>query len=127
MLQHLIAHAIGRTQAGQFLNMLMMILFVIALPVASVAGFSAFAWHQYAKESRYQQRYGEGWKAQYEANEEGRLSAARVKVVAALVGAVANSFLGILLYRQLFPALLHGGASPRSTRRRSHRSRSSQR
>ena len=117
-------HAFSRTPAGQFFRGLMLLLFVIVLPVGSVAGFSAFAWHQFANESRYQKRFGDDWKMQFEANE-GRLSTARVKVGVVLLGAIANSFLGVLLYRHLVRALRGGGSASRSSRRRSRRRRSS--
>src|SRR5580765_994025 len=103
ILGHLIGHALGRTQGGQFFNMLMMLLFVVALPVGSVAGFTAFAWNEFAKESDYQRRFGADWKAQYQA-EQGSLTAARIKVGVAMLGVVVNTFLGILIYRHLFPA-----------------------
>jgi hypothetical protein len=120
ILGHLIGHALGRTQAGQFFNMVMMLLFAVALPVGSVAGFTAFAWNEFAKESDYQRRFRADWKAQYQA-EHGSLAAARIKVGAAMSGAVVNTFLGILLYRHLFPALRGVGDATRPPRRRSRR------
>ena len=120
ILGHLIGHALGRTQAGQFFNMLMMLPFAAALPVGSVAGFSAFAWIEFSKESDYQRRFGADWKAQYQA-EEGSLTAARIKVGATMAGVVVNTFLGILLYRHLFPALRGVGYATRPPRRRSRR------
>lgn len=120
ILGHLIAHALGRTQGYQFFNMAMMLLFVALLPVGSVAGFTAFAWSEFAKESGYQRRFGANWKAQYEA-EEGSLTVARIKVAAVMFGAVVNSFLGFLLYRHLFPALRGVGYATRPSRGRSRR------
>jgi len=120
ILGHLIGHALGRTQGGQFFNMVMMLLFAAALPVGSVAGFSAFAWNEFTKESAYQRRFGANWKAQFEA-EQGILTTARVKVGAAMFGAVVNSFLGFLLYRHLFPALRGVGYATRPPRARSRR------
>ena len=104
ILSHLFAHAMGRTKAGQYFAVIMMLLFVIILPVGSVAGFSAFAWHEFAKEASYSQRFGENWKLQYE-QQQGSLTTARVRVGLALFAAAFNGFLGIWLYRQLFPAL----------------------
>jgi hypothetical protein len=124
ILGHLIAHAFGRTQAGQFLNLVSLVLFVLALPVASVVGFSAFTWQEVAKECSYSRRFGEGWKMQYEA-EQGPLSAARTKVVLAVVAAVVNVCLGVWLYRQLIPALLGSGHAMPSSRRHRRRHRSS--
>ena len=120
ILEHLIGHALGRTQAGQFFNGLMMLIFVAALPIGSVAGFSVFAWSEFAKESDYQRRFGANWKAQYQA-EEGSLTTARIKVGAAMFGAVVNIFLGIFLYRHLFPALRGVGYATRPPRGRSRR------
>jgi len=120
ILGHLIAHALGRTQAAQFFNGLMMLLFMAALPIGSVAGFSVFARSEFAKESDYQRRFGATWKAKYEA-EEGSLTTARVKVAAVMFGAVVNSFLGFLLYRHLFPALRSVGYATRPPRARSRR------
>jgi hypothetical protein len=120
ILGHLIAHALGRTQGYQFFNMAMMLLFAALLPVGSVAGFTAFAWSEFAKESDYQRRFGGDWKTQYQA-EHGSVTAARIKVGAAMLGAVVNTFLGILLYRQLFPALRGVGYATRPPRRRSRR------
>ena len=120
ILGHLIAHALGRTQGGQFFNGFMILFFAAALPVGSVAGFSVFAWSEFAKESNYQRRFGANWKAQYEA-EEGSLTAARIKVAAVMFGAVVNSFLGFLLYRHLFPALRGVGYATRPPRGRSRR------
>jgi hypothetical protein len=104
LLSHLLTHAIGRTKAGQFFNILMLLLFVIALPIGSVVGFSAFAWHEFEKEGGYFKRYGENWKVPYE-EEQGSLTTARVRVGLALFAAVFNGILGIWLYRQIFPAL----------------------
>lgn len=126
ILGHLIGHALGRTQAGQFFNALMMLLFAAALPIGSVVGFTAFAWSEFAKESDYQRRFGANWKTQYQA-EEGSLTTARIKLGAAMVGAVVNSFLGFLLYRHLFPALRGVGYATRPPRRRSRRRIRSQR
>ena len=120
ILGHLIGHALGRTQGGQFFNMVMMLLFAAALPVGSVAGLSAFAWNEFTKESDYQRRFGADWKAQYQA-EHGSLTAARIKVGAVMLGAVVNSFLGFLLYRHLFPALRGVGYATRPPRGRSRR------
>ena len=120
ILEQLIGHALGRTQAGQFFNGLMMLFFAAALPIGSVAGFSVFAWREFAKESRYQRRFGADWKAQFQA-EEGSLTAARIKVGAAMFAAVANTFLGVLLYRQLFPALRGVGYATRPPRARLRR------
>jgi len=120
ILGHLIGHALGRTQAGQFFNGLMGLLFVALLPVGSVAGFTAFAWNEFAKESEYQRRFGADWKAQYQA-EHGSLATARIKVGAAMFGVVVNTLLGILLYRHLFPALRGVGYATRPHRGRSRR------
>jgi hypothetical protein len=120
ILEHLIGHALGRTQAGQFFNGLLMLFFAAALPAGSVAGFSVFAWSEFAKESNYQRRFGADWKAHYQA-EEGSLTTARVKVSAAMLAVVANTILGILLYRHLFPALRGIGDATRPPRARSRR------
>jgi len=72
------------------------------------------------KESDYQRRFGANWKAQFEAEQES-LTTARVKVGAAMFGAVVNSFLGFLLYRHLFPALRGVGYATRPPRARSRR------
>ena len=120
ILGHLIQHAIGRTEGGQFFNALMMLLFVVLLPVGSVAGFTAFAWNEFAKESNYQRRFGADWKAQYQA-EQGSLATARIKVGVAMLGVVINTFLGIWLYRHLFPALRGVGYATRPSRGRSRR------
>ena len=117
---HLIAHALGRTQAGQFFNMVMIFLFATAFPIGSVAGLSIFAWNEFSKESNYQRRFGANWKTQYEA-EQGSLTTARVKVGVAMFGVVVNIFLGALVYRQLFPTLRRVGYATRSPRRRSRR------
>lgn len=124
-LGHLLAHALGHTRGGQFFNGLMLLFFVTALPIGSVAGFAAFGWNEYAKESNYQRRFGANWRPKFEA-EEGSLIRARVKVSAALVGAVLNTILGVLLYRHLIPALRGVGYAtrpPRSRRRARARER----
>jgi hypothetical protein len=120
ILGHLIQHAIGRTQGGQFFNALMMLLFVVLLPVGSVAGFTAFAWNEFAKESDYQRRFGADWKGQYQADQ-GSLTTARIKVGVAMLGVVVNTFLGTLLYRHLFPALRGVGYATRPPSGRSRR------
>lgn len=112
---HLLAHALGHTRGGQFFNAVMMLAFVAALPVASVVGFSVFAWNEFAKESDYQRRFGPTWKAQYQA-EEGSLTTARTKVAAAMLGAAVNTFLGIVFYRHLIPALRGVGYATRPRR-----------
>jgi hypothetical protein len=120
ILEHLIGHALSRTQVGQFFNGFMMLFFAAALPVASVAGFSVFTWNEFAKESNYQRRFGADWKAQYKA-EQGSLATARIKVGVAMFGVVVNTFLGIFLYRHLFPALRGVGYATRPFRGRTRR------
>jgi hypothetical protein len=117
LLGHLIAHAFSRTKAGQFFNALALVLMVAALPIASVAGFSAFAWHEIAKESDYHRRFGVAWKAPYEA-EQGSLTAARTKAGVALLAVAVNSCLGVWLYRQLLLPLFGAGYTSGSRKRR---------
>jgi hypothetical protein len=118
MLGHLLVHAFFRhTRFGQFFNGLMLLLGALALPVGSVAGLSIYAWKEVSRQSDYQKRFGQAWKAEYEANQ-GSLSAARGKVMVAIAGAFVNTLLGIWLYRQLTPALRKAGYSSRPRRKR---------
>jgi hypothetical protein len=114
---HLIAHALGKTRAGQFANMTMMLLFVLALPIASVVGLSWFIGHELIKESSYRQSFGADWIVHY-TTDQGSLSAARSNMLGAALGVVANTLLGVWLYRQLIPALLGQGRRPSNKRRR---------
>jgi hypothetical protein len=123
MLGHLIVHAVGRTSFGRFMNAMMMLLFVMILPIGSVAGFSIYAWKHFAKEAECRRRFGADWKAQYQ-SVDGNLSQSRGKVALALAAAVANSFVGVWLYKLLIPAL--GGAEYASRPRRRKSSRRSQ-
>jgi len=65
----------------------------------------------------YHQRFDTGWEAHYEADQ-GPLTAARVKMAAALVGVLANSLLGVWLYRQFIPVLVGQASRLPSPRRR---------
>jgi hypothetical protein len=129
ILQHLIAHAIGRTQAGQLANMFGMVIFVAILPIVSVSVLSGFVWHELAMESDYHRHFGSAWEAQYEADQ-GPLSTARTKAGAAMLGAMIDIYLGIWLYRRFFPPLLSAeyhapsrnwGVRHSRSRRRRHR------
>lgn len=104
MLAHLLTHAFFKTSFGRFVGLMILLLFVMILPVGSVAGFSVYTWKHFAKESEYRRRFGDDWKTQYE-TAEGKLSTARSKVVLAMAATLANSFVGIWLYKQLIRAL----------------------
>ena len=123
MFEHLFVHALGHTRAGQFFNMMMLFLVVLALPLASVAGLTYYAWTQLAAEADYQRRFTEGWQAQFE-TDRGSLNSARVKAAVAVLGAVANTVLGVWLYRQLILALRDASSNSHTLgqpRRRQHR------
>jgi len=122
-LGHFLVHAVSRTRAGQFFGLLMTLPFVLALPALAVAGLSSLAWEEFANEASYSKRYGENWKEKYEAHQ-GSLSKARTKACLAISGAILNSFLGVLLYRQLFKAFKASGLSSRPHRRLNPRGRS---
>jgi hypothetical protein len=120
---HLLAHALGRIRAVQYIYLALFLLMAVGLPVGSVVGLSVIAGRELAKESSFHRRFGEDWKAQYE-QMEGPLSTARIKAGVAVLGAVANCLLGIWYYRQLFPALFQGETfGSYSPGRRRHRSR----
>ena len=122
MFGHLLIHLLGHnSRAYQFFNVMLLVFFVALLPLGAVTGLSVFAWHEFAKEASYHRRFGEDWKAHYEADQ-GSMSAARTKVAVAVLATVANAGIGVWLYRQLVPALRgEGNASSSSGRRRRRR------
>lgn len=121
MIGHLLGHLIGHTRTGQFLNMGLMLLFVLMLPVVVVIGLSVAAWREVSMESSYQGRYGAEWKNVYEEHH-GSLKDARIKLAVELAGAVIVGGIGVWVYRVILPALPH---TPRRSRRRSRRRRTS--
>jgi hypothetical protein len=120
-LEHLLAHAIFRTRAGQFFGGLMLVAMVIALPFICVFLLSVFAWNEVSLESSYAKRFGPNWKTQYE-ERQGSLSKARVRASLAVLAVATNGFVGVWLYRQLFGAMRNANRMSGSTRQR-HRKR----
>jgi hypothetical protein len=123
LLNQVITHALGHTTCGRFFRTLLLLVFVLFLPLASVVGFSAFALHEFSTELKYSRDFNQDWKAHYEV-ERGSLFDARSKASLAASGAVVNALLGVWIYRKLMKAIRGERDAPHPTSRR-HRKRRS--
>ena len=123
---HLSGLLFGDNRSSKFIGMALVLVLALALPLASVVGLSTLAWKAYARESSYRHRFGHEWKLRFE-EDQGTISAERIKMGAEICGVLANAGLGIWFYRMLILALRDRGLISNSSRGARRKRRRSQR
>lgn len=116
-LGHILGHAFSHTVVGRMINAMLGLSLILALPIGSVVGFSIYSSRDFKRESFYEKRFGDEWKARYE-TDHGSLTKARLRVGAALFGVVANSIIGVWFYRYIFREFSRTATEPQPQMKR---------